>query len=210
MKYGCIPLLMFWTIQVCPGQPCFQRTTLPEAELIQTSLLNTAGAGSTLPSGIHLHGEGQGLMTCKHSEKFLAPLTPFPNDISEPDFRNKIRRRTWISGALYIPLLTTGYLMSHAGEPRNPWLFNTHKIASVSNLILLDVTTFQKRKRMGLSSVEKIAAVTMNVCFISTIATGGALSVGKPIPESVQTIHSITPWLTTIASGLLLYYLNNH
>lgn len=99
-------------------------------------------------------------------------------------------------------------MLSNTNFQEQPILFTTHKLVSVGNLVLMDLTTFQKGKKVGLSTAEKIAAISMNVCFISTIGTGGAISTGKPMPDAVYTLHRITPWLSAIASGLLIYLLN--
>lgn len=135
---------------------------------------------------------------------------PARDNSLQDELMKKIRKRTYISGALFIPTIATGYLMSHNDGYPNTLLLTTHKLASVSNLILLDVTTIHKKKRMNLSVAEKIAAITMNVSFISTIGTGGMLSMKKPMPEAVHKMHSISPWLSVVSSGILLFLLNHN
>lgn len=128
----------------------------------------------------------------------------------EKSMTEKIRTITWISGSLFAASHATGYLLPSSGKPYNTVLLAVHKITSASNLVMLDVTIFQKNKVIRLTTGEKIAAVIMNAAFIATIGTGGRLSMKKPAPHSVQEIHKIAPYVTTISAGALLYLLNKN
>jgi hypothetical protein len=43
--------------------------------------------------------------------------------------------------------------------------------------------------------------------FVATIATGGALSTGKAMPEIGSRLHQITPFLTVAGTAVALYLL---
>ena len=128
----------------------------------------------------------------------------------EKTMSEKIRTRTWISGSLFAASHATGYWLSSSGKPHNTALLAVHKITSASNLVMLDVTLFQKNKVTRLTTGEKIAAVIMNAAFVATIGTGARLSMKNPAPHSVQILHKITPYVTTISAGALLYLLNKN
>jgi len=142
------------------------------------------------------------------ASSLLFTAIPKSSSLPQNEMMDKIHKRTYISGALFIPTIATGYLMSNAEGRPNTLLLTTHKLVAVSNLVLLDITAIQKNKTMKLSVAEKITAITMNVCFVGTIATGGMLSIDKEMPNAVHTAHNITPWLTVLSSGVLLYLLN--
>ncbi|MBK9290848.1 MAG: hypothetical protein IPM52_04390 [Bacteroidetes bacterium] len=119
-----------------------------------------------------------------------------------------ILNRTLISGALFTTTLATGFWLSNSEKPYNTLLFTTHKLSTLSNIALLDYTAWQKHKHFSLTNAEKITSIVMNICFVSTIATGGMLSTNKTMPKFVHTLHKTTPWITIVSSSLLLYLLN--
>lgn len=133
----------------------------------------------------------------------------FKGDPQKP-FAEKIKTRTWISGSLFAASLATGYLLSPSNGKPNTALLTVHKLSSASNLVMLDVTLFQKNKITRLTTGEKIIAVLMNAAFVATIGTGGRLSMEKPAPNSIKNIHKISPYVTTISAGTLLYLLNKN
>ncbi len=141
------------------------------------------------------------------SPTVIATTINYKNSRPQNEFYN-IRNRTIISGALFTTTLATGYWLSATEKPYNTILLTGHKLSTLSNIVLIDATLFQKRKHFSLSNTEKLSAIIMNICFVSTIATGGMLSTDRTMPKYVHTFHKTTPWLTLISSGLLLYLLN--
>ena len=119
-----------------------------------------------------------------------------------------IRTRTLISAGLFIPTVVTGYSMRGSNGKPNDGLLAIHKLSAVSNLILLDTTVLKKRKTTSLSWLESVVAITMNVSFAATIATGSMQSIDRTVPAWVNTSHQITPWVTILSTGALLYLLN--
>ncbi len=120
----------------------------------------------------------------------------------------KMKTRTLISAGLFIPSIATGYLMRGSGGNPNDGLLAVHKLSTVSNLVLLDMTVLKKRKTASLTWLEKFVAITMNASFLATITTGSLQSVEGTVPGWVNTSHQITPWATVLSSGILLYLLN--
>lgn len=66
-----------------------------------------------------------------------------------------IRNRTLISGALFATTLATGFWLSTTEKPYNTILLTGHKLSSLSNIALIDVTLLQKRKHFSHSKIEK-------------------------------------------------------
>lgn len=138
---------------------------------------------------------------------FVAPI--LPQDISwQEGMKYNMKQRTLISAGLFIPTIATGYLLSNGNRPPNTALLTIHKLTDVSNLILLDATVLKKRRVTSLTFLEAFTTVTMNICFVGTIATGGMLSMNHEFPSIVKSIHTVTPWLTVLSSGVLLCLLN--
>lgn len=130
------------------------------------------------------------------------------NSSWDEGLKMSIKTRTFISAGLFIPTILTGYSMRSSNGKPNDGLLSVHKLTTVSNLVLLDATVLKKRKTTSLSLIETLVAITMNVSFAATITTGGLQSIGQPIPGWVNTSHKITPWITILSSGALLYLLN--
>lgn len=141
------------------------------------------------------------------SPKAIATTFNYKSSSTQNEFYN-IRNRTIISDALFTTTLATGFWLSATEKPYNTILLTGHKLSTLSNIALIDVTLFQKIKHFSLTKTEKISAIIMNICFVSTIATGGMLSTTKTMPKYVHTLHKTTPWLTLASSGLLIYLLN--
>ncbi len=131
------------------------------------------------------------------------------NNTWDEGLKMKMKTRTIVSAGLFIPTIATGYLMRGSNGNPNDGLLTVHKLSTVSNLVVLDATVLKKRKTASLSMIESIVAITMNISFVATITTGGLQSVNKTMPGWVHTTHKITPWITVLSSGALLYLLNN-
>lgn len=143
-----------------------------------------------------------------NSLNLLAGSTPMGNK-AKGDIMPNIQKRALISGGLFIPTMALGYILTNSSKPLSTLLLTGHKLTGAANLFLLNYTVYQKHKAKPLDNYEILGTVLMNVCFIGTIATGALLSLDKPMPEFVYTLHSITPWLSIITSGILYLLLGN-
>ena len=130
------------------------------------------------------------------------------NSSWDEGLKMNIKARTLISAGLFVPTIATGYLMRGSNGNPNDGLLTVHKLSTVSNLVLLDASVLKKRKTTSLSWIESFAAITMNISFVTTITTGGLQSVDRTMPGWINTFHQITPWITILSSGALLYLLN--
>jgi ABC-type multidrug transport system permease subunit len=75
-------------------------------------------------------------------------------------------------------------------------------------MVLLNYTVYQKHKIKPLDGAEIASTIIMNFCFVATIVTGGFLGTENQMPEFIHTIHTYSPWLTILSSGLLMLLLN--
>jgi hypothetical protein len=148
------------------------------------------------------------LMGAASGTPYLLAAFSGNNSSWDEGLKMNMKTRKLISAGLFIPTIATGYLMRGSNGNPNDGLLAVHKLSTVSNLVLLDTTLLKKRKTTSLTWMESLVAIAMNVSFVATITTGGLQSVGKPIPEWVNTSHRISPWVTVLSSGTLLYLLN--
>jgi len=100
---------------------------------------------------------------------------------------------------LYILMLGSGYVLSRMGCPYGILLLTIHKLMSLGALVYLGVAL--NRERVA----GAVGAAMAGVSFLGTIATGGVLSIDKPAPAIVRTLHRVTPYLTIVASAATLW-----
>jgi hypothetical protein len=115
--------------------------------------------------------------------------------------------RTVAVGALLVPTVALGYLLSSSGQPYSQVLFTVHKLMPVAAIVLLDVTAFQLHRLVGLTPVDTALAIGTNLFLVATIVTGGLVSLEASMPEVVRWTHRIGPWVSVVSSGALLWSL---
>jgi len=111
------------------------------------------------------------------------------------------------TGALFIPAILSGYLLSNSGAPYNTWLVTGHKLSALVGIILVNYTVYQVNQTTPLSGSQWTAAVAMNLCFAGTIASGAMLTMNGKIPGWIQDAHHYGPWLSILSSAVMFYIL---
>lgn len=61
--------------------------------------------------------------------------------------------------------------------------------------MLLVITINHMNQVAKLSAIELIAGGVTGLFFLGTIMAGGLLSIGKPMPAAILTMHQIAPFL---------------
>jgi hypothetical protein len=111
------------------------------------------------------------------------------------------------TGLLYLLIFLSGIWLSRSGAPYSTMLVTIHKLITLAAMIFFGRIIYQIHKGAPLSTIEWTIVVVMGVLFIGTIITGGLLSTNKPMPAIVLTMHKITPLLTVLSNGIMLYVL---
>jgi uncharacterized membrane protein (GlpM family) len=111
-------------------------------------------------------------------------------------------------GAFFLLILLSGFWLSRSGRPLNSMIFAIHKLIAVAVVIFLVVSVHRTNQVAGLSPVAWIAAAVTALCFLSTIATGGLLSINDEVPAAVLRMHQITPYLTVLSTVWLLWQIS--
>jgi len=105
----------------------------------------------------------------------------------------------------FLLIFLSGFWLSRGGRPYGVLLLTVHKLLSVGAVVFLTVILVRINRMDGISLAELIAAVITGVLFLGTIATGGLLSMAKPLPSIVHHLHQITPFLTLLSTAFCLY-----
>jgi len=111
------------------------------------------------------------------------------------------------TGVFFLFIFASGVWLSKSGKPLNVAVLTIHKLISVATVVFLVITIYRLNQVATLSAMELTAAVVTGVFFLVTIASGGLLSTGKPVPAAILTMHQIAPYLTVLSTAATLYLL---
>jgi hypothetical protein len=124
-----------------------------------------------------------------------------------PDVNALTSRIIWM-GALFILVFLFGFWLYRSGRPINTVVLTIHKLIALGALILIGVTIYQVNQIAALDVATWIVVVITGILFITTIITGGLLSLEQPL-TAVSIVHKIGPFLTVAGVVVTLYLLAN-
>lgn len=110
-------------------------------------------------------------------------------------------------GVLFLLVIGTGYWLKRLGKPYPGGAVNVHKFIGLAGGALLAVTIRQMHLAAALRPVEIAASAVSGVLFVTTIITGGLVSLAKPMPGMVALTHRVFPYLTAAGAAVTLYLL---
>jgi hypothetical protein len=111
------------------------------------------------------------------------------------------------AGSFFLFIFLSGLWLSHSGKPLNGIILTIHKLISLAAVVFLVMTIYQINQAATLSAIGLAAGVVTGLFFLGTIMAGGLLSIGKPMPAAILTMHQITPFLTVFSTAATLYLL---
>ena len=111
------------------------------------------------------------------------------------------------SGLLFLFTFVSGYWLSRSGRPFNGIVLTIHKLVSLAAAGLLGFVIYQINQVAPLGTIELAAGVVTVSFFLDAVVSGGLLSIGKPMPAAILTMHRITPYLTVLFAAVTLYLL---
>jgi heme A synthase len=107
----------------------------------------------------------------------------------------------------FVFILVSGFWLSRTGKPLNVIILTIHKLISLAAVIFLVITVYQIHRVAPLNPVETAASVVTLLLFIVMFATGGLLSIAKPMPGVILKIHQIMPYFGILTITATLYLL---
>lgn len=111
------------------------------------------------------------------------------------------------TGLFFLFILLSGFWLSRSGKPYSAILFNIHKLIGLAALVFLLITIYQINQAATLSAIELTAGVVTGLFFLSTIISGGLVSIDKPIPAAISMMHKLFPYLTVLSTAVTPYLL---
>ena len=113
-----------------------------------------------------------------------------------------------IGGILLMAIIFgSGYCLTRAGNPYPMIVMTIHKLLSVAVSVILIVTLVRAHRVAPLSATVLITSIVAILGFLGLIATGALLSGEADLPAFVRKVHHIAPYVTLMASGVTLFFL---
>ncbi|MBN2556906.1 MAG: hypothetical protein JXA97_13290 [Anaerolineales bacterium] len=111
------------------------------------------------------------------------------------------------AGLCFLFIFLSGFWLSRSGKPYGAILFNVHKLIAVAAFVYLFITVRQVQQVTPLSPVEIAACLAAGLFFLSTVISGGLVSIEKPMPAAISTMHRLLPYFTALSAAAALYLL---
>jgi hypothetical protein len=118
---------------------------------------------------------------------------------------SNVQSRVIGAGLFFLFIFLSGLWLSHSGRPLNVIILTIHKLVSLAAIAFLVITLSQINRVAPLGATELTVSILTGVFFLGTIATGGLLSTGKPMPAVVLTMHQVIPILTLLSTTATLF-----
>jgi hypothetical protein len=116
--------------------------------------------------------------------------------------------RLVLTGSLFLLTLASGFWLSNSGKPYSTLIFTIHKLIALAAIIATAVTIHHLHKTAELRlAVEVSTIVITGLLFLFLLVTGGLLSIEKPVPAVIRTIHHVAPYLAVISAAATFYFL---
>jgi hypothetical protein len=109
------------------------------------------------------------------------------------------------SGLLVVLIFASGFWVSRAGKPYPALNFNIHKLIALATVVLFGILISKVNKATPLDSTQWLAVVITGVCALVTILSGGLVSIDRPMPAILSTLHKVFPYLSVFSVGWVLY-----
>jgi hypothetical protein len=109
------------------------------------------------------------------------------------------------AGLFFLFIFLSGFWLSRSGKPFNGVILTIHKLIALAAAVFLVITMYRINRTATLSGAAAATVVVTGLFFLGAGITGGLLSIDKPMPAAILTIHQITPFLTVLSTAVTLY-----
>lgn len=115
--------------------------------------------------------------------------------------------RLILIGILLAITFITGYWLGKTGRPYSMVLSTIHKLVALAAVVLSTIAVLNLHKEVHPGSIVIIMAALSGLLFLLEIVTGGLLSMEKPPPDAIETIHKIVPYIVVLSTAITFYLL---
>jgi len=111
------------------------------------------------------------------------------------------------AGLFFLLIFLSGFWLSRAGKPYPVIVFTLHKLIALGAVVFVALTARSIHQVVPLGPGQWTAIAVAGLCFVATIVTGGLMSIEKPMPVAVSTLHHLIPYGTVLSTAAALYLL---
>ena len=112
-------------------------------------------------------------------------------------------------GLFFILVFLSGYRLRQTGKPYGTITLTIHKIIGLVVIIFIFIIISKLSQAVRIGTVELIAYIVSGLIFLSTIITGGLMSLNKEMPSIILIMHRVLSYLTVISTVIVLYIFLN-
>ncbi len=110
-------------------------------------------------------------------------------------------------GVIFLLTLASGVWLSHSGKPLNTAILTIHKLIALAAVIITAIQIYKAFQNTEIQVVLVALIVLTGLCALALFVTGALLSLGKPMPAILLTIHQVAPFLAAVCMALTIYLL---
>ena len=107
----------------------------------------------------------------------------------------------------FLVIFVSGFRLRRSGKPYGVLLFNLHKLVALAAAVLLVITLYRVNQADGASALALTLGIVASLLFLSSIVTGGLVSLEKAMPAPLLLAHRLLPYLILLSTAAALYLL---
>ncbi len=111
-------------------------------------------------------------------------------------------------GSLFLVIFVSGLMLNRFGRPYNVLTMTFHKLISLATLYRFFETIYQTYMGAGLDNAGYALSALTGLCFISSIITGGLVSIENQRTAVIEKMHRVLPTLTVVLAALTLFLIS--
>jgi hypothetical protein len=108
---------------------------------------------------------------------------------------------------LFLLKVATGIWLRKSGRPVSSARLNLHKFIALGTVALIVMIIRRIYLASGANPTAIVVMILAGLLFLLAIITGGLVSLEKPAPSFVKSIHKVMPFLTALFTLLAIYLL---
>jgi hypothetical protein len=108
---------------------------------------------------------------------------------------------------LFLLKIATGIWLRKSSRPISSAQLNLHKFIALGTLALIVMIIRRIYLASGANPTALVVMILVGLLFLLAIITGGLVSLEKPAPSFVKSIHKAMPFLTALFTLLAIYLL---
>lgn len=112
------------------------------------------------------------------------------------------------AGVFFVLIFLSGYWLNRAKKPYSMLMVTIHKLIGLAAGVFLGLAVYRIHQGTALSTVQLLSVIVTVLFFAINVGTGSLLSTNKPMPRTVLLINKWFPYVTVIATGVMIYLLS--